>query len=78
MTSVPKPLKYLAESYDEIKDAYNNVKNCMTRKAYADIISVLAMTTAGNEDEKYKHDCLNYCLKGNIDNVGDWGHEYIR
>lgn len=78
MTSVPKPLKYLAEDYNIIKMSYDKVKNPGVRKAYADIISVLAMTTAGSEEAKYKRDCLNFCLQGNINNVGDWGHEYIR
>lgn len=78
MTSVPKPLKYLAEHYDVIKAGYGKILNPKVKIVYADIISVLAITTIGLEENKDKHDCLNYCLRGTMNDVGDWGHEYIR
>lgn len=27
---------------------------------------------------KHDYDCLKYCLQGTMENIGDWGHEYIR
>ncbi|VDM78866.1 unnamed protein product, partial [Strongylus vulgaris] len=38
----------------------------------ADIISVLAMCS----DEK--SDCINFRMKGMLEPIGDWGHEYVR
>lgn len=78
MTSVPKPLKYLAEYYDAIKVGYNKISDPATKKLYADIISVLAISTVSSDENKEKRDCLNFCLQGSMCDVGDWGHEYIR
>ncbi|CAG9865525.1 unnamed protein product [Phyllotreta striolata] len=78
MTSVPKPLKYLAPFYDELKKAHEKMSNDAVKKSLADIISLLAMGTAGGEEAKKNRDCLRYCLMGTMKNIGDWGHEYIR
>ncbi|XP_057666687.1 26S proteasome non-ATPase regulatory subunit 2-like [Diorhabda carinulata] len=78
MTSVPKPLKYLAPHYDSLKDAHKKIQNEQMAKNIADIISLLAMGTAGGEEAKANRDCLKYCIQGTMENIGDWGHEYIR
>lgn len=79
MTSVPKPLKFLAEYYQRIKNCHEKmVGDDNTKKACADIISVLAMGSSSSNAAKEKRDCLNYCLIGTMNNIGDWGHEYVR
>lgn len=64
MTSVPKPLKYLAPFYDCLKNTYKNMSDSSMRKSLADVISLLAMGTAGGEEAKKNCDCLKYCLQG--------------
>ncbi|XP_018332038.1 26S proteasome non-ATPase regulatory subunit 2-like [Agrilus planipennis] len=78
MTSVPKPLKYLGPYYNIIKANFKNIEDADTKKLYADIISVLAMSPTGGDDAKQQHDCLRYRLLGHMKNVGSWGHEYVR
>jgi 26S proteasome regulatory subunit N1 len=45
------------------------------RAALADVLSVLASTVAGKEGERLG---LRYKLAGSLDNLGQWGHEYLR
>ncbi|XP_074039883.1 26S proteasome non-ATPase regulatory subunit 2 [Leptinotarsa decemlineata] len=78
MTSVPKPLKYLAPFYDTLKYTHKKMAKGQNKSSLADVISLLAMGTAGGEDAKKQRDCLKYCLRGTMKNIGDWGHEYIR
>ncbi|GLV32948.1 Regulatory particle non-ATPase 1 [Carabus blaptoides fortunei] len=78
MTSVPKPLKYLAQYYAAIKLNHDNVTDIHTKKVCADIVSVLAMNSADTDTAKENRDCLHYCLLGTMENIGDWGHEYVR
>ncbi|KAL3272663.1 hypothetical protein HHI36_014127 [Cryptolaemus montrouzieri] len=78
MTSVPKPLKYLAPHYITLKNTYKNIPDGPNKKNLADVISVLALGTAGGDIARKEHDCLTYCLLGTLTNIGDWGHEYIR
>lgn len=65
MTSVPKPLKFLAPYYDILKNTFKKIGDSSTKKSLADVISVLAMGTAGGEEAKKNCDCLKYCLLGN-------------
>lgn len=44
MTSIPKPLKYLRNKYNDLKAAHLNIKNEKIKRDLADIISILAMT----------------------------------
>lgn len=44
MTSVPKPLKFLREHYDTLKQIYEVMPTEETQRFLADIISILAMT----------------------------------
>lgn len=72
MTSVPKPLKFLKPHYDTMKEVYEKIKVPSVKKVCADIISVLAMTMGNGRD------CLKYRLVSDLDNIGEWGHEYVR
>ncbi|XP_044759668.1 26S proteasome non-ATPase regulatory subunit 2-like [Coccinella septempunctata] len=78
MTSVPKPLKYMAIYYLSLKELHKNMHDGPNKKHLADVISILALGTAGGDVARKQHDCLNYCLAGTMTNIGDWGHEYIR
>ena len=52
MTSVPKPLKFLAPHYEALKEAYHNrIKGEDNRLMLADILSVLAIS-AGPEGKR--------------------------
>lgn len=78
MTSVPKPLKFLREHYPTLKEVYDKITDAKTKKFCADVVSVLAMGVSGSTEAAEKRECLKYCLLGTMDNVGDWGHEYVR
>ncbi|KAK1326758.1 26S proteasome non-ATPase regulatory subunit 2 1A [Acorus calamus] len=74
MTSVPKPLKFLRPHYSPLK-AYFDIfmEDSDVKKKLADILSVLAMTMATGERES-----LKYRLLGSAEEIGSWGHEYVR
>ncbi|ESO97305.1 hypothetical protein LOTGIDRAFT_187615 [Lottia gigantea] len=72
MTSVPKPLKYLRPHYDSLKEIHEKIKDKDTKKFCADIISVLGMTMSDGRDS------LHYRLLGSKEEIGSWGHEYVR
>jgi 26S proteasome regulatory subunit N1 len=74
MTSVPKPLKFLRAHYDQLKAAFEEMAPGQNRQKLADIVSVLAMT-CGREGAK---ESLKYRLAGAEEDVGTWGHEYVR
>lgn len=74
MTSVPKPLKYLSQFYPNLKNEYKRLKGKEVKIRFAEILSVLALA-GGTLAFK---DCLNFCIKGAVDNPGEWGHEYVR
>ncbi|KAL7060519.1 hypothetical protein AAHC03_09136 [Spirometra sp. Aus1] len=71
MTSVPKPLKFLRPHYGRIKAVYEKIQDPLTK-----VVSVLGMTMTDNPE--LKHDTLKYRLLGHQDEIGAWGHEYIR
>lgn len=72
MTSVPKPLKFMRPHYATMKEIYSNLKQAEVMKLCADIVSVLAMTMGE------KRECLKYRLLADLDQIGEWGHEYVR
>ena len=76
MTSVPKPLKFLREHYDTLKSIYETMPTDQTKRFAADIISILSMTMP--EDKLEQCESLNYRLKGSNEEIGSWGHEYVR
>lgn len=76
MTSVPKPLKFLREHYDTLVTLYDKMPSDETRRFLADIVSILSMTMS---PEKYgPGQCLKYRLLGSREEIGSWGHEYVR
>lgn len=73
MTSVPKPLKFMRQHYETMKEVYKTMPDQKTRQACADVISVLAMTMGSGKE------CLVYrFLCDQTDQIGEWGHEYVR
>lgn len=58
--------------YGTMKDVYNKLEDAELKKECADIISVLAMTMGEGRE------CLKYRLFSNLNQIGDWGHEYVR
>jgi len=72
MTSVPKPLKFMREHYQTMKDIHEKLEDPSNKKFMSDIISILAMTMSEERE------CLKYRLLGNRGDIGDWGHEYVR
>lgn len=69
MTSVPKPLKYLAPHYGSIIEAYDRMDEGVCKKKCADIISVLAMGPTGGDTAKKNKDCLRFCLLGELNKI---------
>src|SRR3989338_8022652 len=75
MTSVPKPLKFLRAHYPTLANDFKTpevVPDEGNRKLLADILSVLAMTTTGDRQS------IRFKLQGNLDDIGSWGHEFVR
>uniref|UniRef100_A0A0L8GBA9 26S proteasome non-ATPase regulatory subunit 2 n=1 Tax=Octopus bimaculoides TaxID=37653 RepID=A0A0L8GBA9_OCTBM len=72
MTSVPKPLKFLRPHYGSLKKAYEKISDEETKRFCADIISVLGMTMSEERDS------LKFRLLGSNEEIGSWGHEYVR
>lgn len=67
MTSVPKPLKYLSPYYDQLKQVHKEMPKGNTKLVLADVISVLAMGTAGGDEARKQRECLKFCLMGNYE-----------
>ncbi|KAJ9635033.1 proteasome regulatory particle base subunit [Knufia peltigerae] len=74
MTAVPKPLKFLRPHYDELAALYDKWSAGSDRDSLADMLSVLGMTYGDEE----KLETLKYRLLSKSDDLGSWGHEYIR
>lgn len=74
MTSVPKPLKFLRPHYDRLKEAHGRMGRMANAQQLADVISIMASTCA-KEGER---DTLKYRLMGSEEDIGSWGHEYLR
>jgi 26S proteasome regulatory subunit N1 len=55
-----------------MKLIYEKIVNEELKMFCADVISVLAMTVSEGRD------CLNYKLLGRQNEIGEWGHEYVR
>ncbi|MCJ1335354.1 proteasome regulatory particle base subunit [Bachmanniomyces sp. S44760] len=74
MTAVPKPLKFLRPHYDELTSLYTEWKTGEDKNSLADVLSVLGMTHGDEE----KLETLKYRLLAPSEDLGSWGHEYIR
>lgn len=73
MTAVPKPLKFLRPHYPSLSERYSQWPKKLQNQL-ADVLSVLAMTYSGDG----KRDSLKYRLLSTVDDIGSWGHEYMR
>lgn len=74
MTAVPKPLKFLRPHYDDLAGLYDKWPSGSDKDSLADMLSVLGMTYGDEE----KLETLKYRLLSKSDDLGSWGHEYIR
>lgn len=75
MTSVPKPLKFLKAEFEDLKQQFDHLStNNKNRTMLANVISVLAMTSAPEDSRE----TLKYKLLAGDSDVSLWGHEYIR
>lgn len=72
ITAVPKPLKFLRPHYGTLKEVHEKIKTNANKQFCADIISVLGMTISEERE------CLKFRLLGSQDDIGSWGHEYVR
>lgn len=73
MTSVPKPMKHLIPCLDDLTKAFHTFTNAEFKRKLADLLSLLAIVSI---DTSY--DILLYRLESPIENIGCWGHEYVR
>ncbi|MCJ1427783.1 proteasome regulatory particle base subunit [Sticta canariensis] len=74
MTAVPKPLKFLRPHFDDLTKSYEECSSGNEKNSLADILSVLGMTQGDEE----KLETLKYRLLAPSEDVGAWGHEYVR
>ncbi|KAI9045218.1 26S proteasome regulatory complex [Aspergillus affinis] len=74
MTAVPKPLKFLRPYYDDLTALYDSWQTGSVKESLADMLSVLGMTYGDEE----KLETLKYRLLTKSEDLGSWGHEYIR
>ncbi|CAG7940079.1 unnamed protein product [Penicillium salamii] len=74
MTAVPKPLKFLRPHYDDLSGLYEKWAAGPVKNSLADMMSVLGMTYGDEE----KLETIRYRLLAKSEDLGSWGHEYIR
>ena len=75
MTSVPKPLKIMIPHFENLKNAYKTFPTgSLSARLMADVLSILSMTIEEDSDRQ----CLNYQLVGSKEQIGSFGHPYIR
>ncbi|KAI2624184.1 26S proteasome regulatory complex, non-ATPase subcomplex, Rpn1 subunit [Hypoxylon sp. NC1633] len=74
MTAVPKPLKFLRPHYETMTKLYEEWPEGDDKSSLADVLSVIGMTFS-DED---RQDTLKYRLLSPTQDIGSWGHEYVR
>ncbi|KAK3379955.1 armadillo-type protein [Lasiosphaeria ovina] len=74
MTAVPKPLKFLRPHYATMTKLHDDWPSSDDRTSLADVLSVIGMTFS-DED---RQDTLKYRLLAPTQDIGSWGHEYVR
>lgn len=74
MTAVPKPLKFLRPHYEPMTKLYDEWPVGDDKNSLADVLSVIGMTFS-DED---RQDTLKYRLLAPTQDIGSWGHEYVR
>lgn len=77
LTSVPKPLKFLRPHFDTLKEVFDKINDGSkdgkeVKVLCADVLSCLSMVMSE------KRECLKFRLVGSDEDIGDWGHEYVR
>jgi hypothetical protein len=73
VTTIPKPLKFIRSHYENLTKFYSSLEN-NNKIPFANILSLIAMI-AQNDGSR---DCLNFKLQGNLDDISEYGHEYLR
>lgn len=74
MTAVPKPLKFLRPHYETMTKLHDEWPAGDDSTSLADVLSVIGMTFS-DED---RQDTLKYRLLAPTQDIGSWGHEYVR
>ncbi|KAK4235313.1 armadillo-type protein [Achaetomium macrosporum] len=74
MTAVPKPLKFLRPHYETMTKLYDEWPAGDDKNSLADVLSVIGMTFSDEE----RQDTLKYRLLAPTQDIGSWGHEYVR
>ncbi|KAH6856561.1 armadillo-type protein [Chaetomium sp. MPI-CAGE-AT-0009] len=74
MTAVPKPLKFLRPHYETMTKLYEEWPVGDDKNSLADVLSVIGMTYSDEE----RQDTLKYRLLAPTQDIGSWGHEYVR
>ncbi|KAK0672320.1 armadillo-type protein [Cercophora samala] len=74
MTAVPKPLKFLRVHYETLTKLYDEWPASDDKNSLAEVLSVIGMTFS-DED---RQDTLKYRLLAPTQDIGAWGHEYVR
>ncbi|EPE08656.1 26s proteasome regulatory subunit rpn-1 [Ophiostoma piceae UAMH 11346] len=74
MTAVPKPLKFLRPHYEPLTKLYEEWPASNDKTSLADVLSVIGMTFSDEE----RQDTLKYRLLAPTQDIGSWGHEYVR
>ncbi|KAK4251549.1 armadillo-type protein [Corynascus novoguineensis] len=74
MTAVPKPLKFLRPHYETMTALYDKWPAGDDKNSLADVLSVIGMTFSDEE----RQDTLKYRLLAPTQDIGSWGHEYVR
>ena len=74
MTAVPKPLKFLRPQYADLTETFEKWPSGREKDYFADVLSVLGMTQGDEE----RLDTLKYRLLAPSEEIGSWGHEYVR
>ena len=52
MTSVPKPLKFLRKHYDSVKSYYESMPESDNKPKLADVLSILAISSAAKDSRE--------------------------
>jgi 26S proteasome regulatory subunit N1 len=74
MTSIPKPLKFLREHFEAIKDFTNKLDNDNEFKLMLNDLLAMLVMIAPNTTET----SLSYILTGSKKNITQWGLEFVR
>ncbi|KAK3353044.1 armadillo-type protein [Lasiosphaeria hispida] len=74
MTAVPKPLKFLRPHHENLIKLHEEWVASEDKTSLADVLSVIGMTFS-DED---RQDTLKYRLLAPTQDIGSWGHEYVR